>query len=51
MELPLLQEEVNPDLWTAHKKSNMKSCIGDRECRGLAKWIKGYVEKRIELIA
>ena len=28
----------------------MKSCIGDRECRGLAKWIKGYVE-RIEMIA
>lgn len=29
----------------------MKSCIGERECRGLAKWIKGYVDKRIEMIA
>jgi Fic family protein len=29
----------------------MKACIGDRECRSLAKWIKGYVERRSEMIA
>lgn len=29
----------------------MRACIGDHECKSLAKWIKGYVEKRIEMIA